>query len=69
MALAISGGVLALAGLVPSAAMAVPEDITFTADGIERHAVLDVQGSTKPLPVVMVFPREGMTAADAITRF
>ena len=69
VALAISGGVLALAGLVPSTAMAVPEDITFTAGGTERHAVLDVQDSTKPLPVVMVFPREGMTAADAITRF
>ena len=69
VALAISGGVLALVGLAPTAAMAVPEDITFTAGGTERHAVLEVPDSTKPLPVVMVFPREGMTAADAITRF
>ncbi len=66
-------GAIVLAGLVPASAQAQAQapvqDITFTAAGVERHAVIQQSDSAKPVPVVLVFPREGMTAADAVTRF
>ncbi len=72
MVVAVASGALALGALVPAGALAQPQvqDIDFTAAGTQRHAVLQMPaGASKAVPVVMVFPREGMTAADAVTRF
>lgn len=70
IALAVASGVLAAGGMLPAGALAATEDITFTAAGVERHALIDQPAaSPKDLPVVLVLPREGMTAEDALTRF
>ncbi len=71
VAVGLIGGAIVLAGLVPASALAQApaQDIIFTAAGVERHAVIQQPDSAKPVPVVLVFPREGMSAGDAVTRF
>jgi len=66
---ALVGGALLVGGLVPAAAFAQADTISFTAAGTDRTALIHVPESKKPVPVVLVFPREGMTAEDALTRF
>lgn len=53
----------------PAVAMSATEDITFAAAGAERHAVVSATARTPNPPVVLVLPREGTTAEDAIARF
>lgn len=63
-------GAMAIA-VAPAVAAAVNEDISFGAAGAERHAIIStpaVAAAKKP-PVVIVFPREGTTAQDALDRF
>ena len=69
VAVALVGGALIAGGLLPASAFAQADTISFTAAGTDRTAVIQVPQSKKPVPVVVVFPREGMTAADAVTRF
>jgi len=66
---AVVGGALMMGALVPASALAQADTISFSAAGTERNAVIEVPKSDKPVPVVVLFPREGMTAADAVTRF
>jgi len=65
----VVGGALMAGALVPASAFAQADTISFSAAGTERNAVIQVPKSDKPVPVVVMFPREGMTAADAVTRF
>ncbi len=57
--------------VTPAIAVAVNEDISFGAAGAERHAIISTPASpgVKKPPVVLVFPREGTTAQDALDRF
>ena len=66
---AVLGGALAAGVLLPSCAVAQSEPITFMAAGTDRTALIQVPDIKKPMPVVVVFPREGTTAAEAIGRF
>lgn len=65
-------GAAALALLaVPALATAANQDISFPAAGVERHAIISppaVSTTARP-PVVVVLPREGTTAQDALNRF
>ena len=66
-------GAAALALLaIPTIATAANEDISFPAAGVERHAIISAPtkapAGTRP-PVVVVLPREGTTAQDALDRF
>lgn len=70
VAIMAAAGAMALA-LSPGTATAANEDISFPAAGAERHAIISTPASTssrKP-PVVLVLPREGTTAQDALDRF
>ena len=67
---------VAVAALVllaaPGLALAATEDIEYQAAGTTRHAIIsppDTVASGERPPVVMVFPREGTTAEDALNRF
>lgn len=66
-------GAAALALLaVPALATAANEDVSFAAAGAERHAIISPPDQVKPglrPPVVLLFPREGTTAQDALDRF
>jgi predicted esterase len=67
---AAAGAVALLA--TPSAALAANEDVAFEAAGVMRHAIISMPDQAKPgvrPPVVLVFPREGTTAQDALDRF
>lgn len=69
--IALAAGALALIA-VPSLAIGANEDVSFQAAGVMRHAIISPPESVKPgtrPPVVMVFPREGTTAQDALDRF
>lgn len=68
---AVAAGALALLA-VPGLAAGANEDISFSAAGVMRHAIISPPESVKPgvrPPVVLVFPREGTTAQDALDRF
>ncbi len=67
----IGAAVLALLA-TPSFALADPEELSFPAAGVERHAIVsapDRVGQGERPPVVLVFPREGTTSQDALDRF
>jgi dienelactone hydrolase len=57
--------------VAPAVAAAASEDLTFGAAGAERHAIISPPAApgAKTPPVVLVFPREGTTARDALDRF
>lgn len=68
---AVAAGALALLA-VPGLAVGANEDISFSAAGVMRHAIISAPESVRPgvrPPVVLVFPREGTTAQDALDRF
>jgi hypothetical protein len=68
---AIGAAAIALLA-IPSLAVAANEDISFVAAGSERHAIISPPEQVKPgvrPPVVLLFPREGTTAQDALDRF
>lgn len=57
--------------LMPAIATAAEEGISFSAAGVERHALISPPASParqKP-PVVLILPREGTTAQDSLERF
>ena len=61
---AVAAGALALLA-VPGVAAGANEDISFSAAGVMRHAIISPPELVKPgvrPPVVLVFPREGTTA-------
>lgn len=65
---AIAGGIVALAVAIPGTARAA-EAISFAAAGLDRTALIETPGGAGAAPVVLVFPREGTSAEDALDRF
>jgi hypothetical protein len=67
----VTGAAVALLA-IPAAASAANEDVAFEAAGVMRHAIISAPAKApagaRP-PVVLVFPREGTTAQDALDRF
>lgn len=70
VAIMMAAGTVAIAA-APVIAASANEDISFGAAGAERHAIISppTSPSAKTPPVVVVFPREGTTAQDALDRF
>lgn len=68
VATAIAGGVVALAVSIPATAAAA-EKISFSAAGQDRTALIEPATGAGAAPVVVVFPREGTSAQDALDRF
>lgn len=70
VAIMTAAGAMSVA-VAPAIAAAANEDISFGAAGAERHAIISAPASpaTAKPPVVLVFPREGTTAQDALDRF
>lgn len=63
------GAAIAVA-VMPVMAAASTEDLTFSSRGMERHAFISHPSGVKTTPpVILLFPREGTSAADAINRF
>ena len=71
LATTVAGVAVALLA-IPAAASAANEDVAFEAAGVMRHAIISAPARTRAgarPPVVLVFPREGTTAQDALDRF
>ena len=70
MRITLAGAAATALLVIPATALSANEDVAFTSAGVARHAIISPPASSvaRP-PVVMVFPREGTTAQDALDRF